>query len=53
MRQKKSRSPAYYVNNRLNEAIAEWKLVAKVYAEYKDVKRYLENAQAKLELLEE
>ena len=43
----------YYVNNQLNEAIAEWKLVAKVYAEYKDVKRYLENAQAKLELLEE
>ncbi len=43
----------YYVSNQLNEAIAEWKLVAKVYAEYKDVKRYLENAQAKLELLEE
>lgn len=42
-----------YVNDHLEEAIVEWNLVTKVCSDYKDVKRYLENAQAKLELLEE
>jgi len=43
----------YYVNDQLKEAINEWNLITKVCADYKDVKRYLENARAKLELLEE
>jgi hypothetical protein len=42
-----------YVNDHLEEAIVEWNLVTKVCSDYKDVKRYLENARAKLELLEE
>jgi len=42
-----------YVNDHLEEAIVEWNLVTKVCFDYKDVKRYLENARAKLELLEE
>ena len=43
----------YYVNDQLKEAINEWNLVTKVCSDYKDVKRYLENARAKLDLLKE
>ena len=43
----------YYVNDQLDKAIAEWKLVVRTCPDYKDVQRYLENAQAKLKLLEE
>lgn len=42
----------YYVNDHLEEAIVEWNLVTNICSDYKDVKRYLENARAKLELLE-
>jgi|GEM_PF-2416633 len=43
----------FYVNDQLDEAIREWTLVTKVDPGYKDVKRYLENAKAKKELLKE
>lgn len=43
----------YYVNDQLDKAIAEWKLVVRTSPDYKDVQRYLENAQAKLKLLEQ
>lgn len=43
----------HYVNDRLNDAINEWTLVMKVSPDYKDVKRYMENARAKVKLLEE
>lgn len=42
-----------YVNDRIDAAIEEWNLVTKVDPDYKDVQRYLENAQAKKELLKE
>ncbi|OGC41444.1 hypothetical protein A2Y85_05830 [candidate division WOR-3 bacterium RBG_13_43_14] len=41
----------YYINNLLDEAINEWNIVVKISPTYKDVKRYLENANAKKELL--
>jgi hypothetical protein len=43
----------FYVNDELGKAIQEWNLVTKVDPGYKDVKRYIENARAKKELLEE
>lgn len=43
----------YYVNDQLKEAINEWNLVTKVCSDYKDVKRYLENAREKMKLLRE
>jgi hypothetical protein len=43
----------YYVNNQLEKAIKEWNLVISICPEYKDVKRYLENAREKLKLLKE
>jgi len=42
-----------YLNNELEQAIKEWNAVIKVDPDYKDVKRYLENARAKLKLLKE
>jgi hypothetical protein len=43
----------YYVNDDLEMAIEEWNLVVKVYPKYKDVQRYLGNAEAKRDLLKE
>lgn len=43
----------YYINDELNQAIKEWKLVVKVCPDYKEVHRYLENAREKLKLLKE
>jgi hypothetical protein len=43
----------YYVKDRLDAAIKEWILVTNIDPEYKDVKRYLENARAKKDLLKE
>jgi hypothetical protein len=43
----------HFVKDQLPEAIAEWERVVKVCPKYKEVQRYLENARAKLELLEE
>lgn len=42
-----------YVSDELDKAIQEWILVTKVDPDYKDVERYLDNARAKKELLEE
>jgi hypothetical protein len=41
----------HFVNDQLQDAINEWTLVTKVCPDYKDVKRYLNNARTKLELL--
>ena len=41
----------YFINNQLDEAITEWNLVVKICPTYKDVKRYLDNAHAKKEIL--
>jgi len=43
----------YYLNNQLEAAIDEWKLVVKRCSDYKDTQRYLENAKEKLKLLKE
>ncbi|MBN2620779.1 hypothetical protein JXB22_06780 [candidate division WOR-3 bacterium] len=43
----------FYVNNQIDAAIREWNLVTNVDPDYKDVKRNLENAQAKKALLKE
>jgi len=44
---------SHYVNDRLDDAIKEWTLVIKVCPDYKDVKRYIENAREKIKLLKE
>lgn len=43
----------YYLNNEIKAAIREWTLVTNTSSQYRDVQRYLENARAKLKLLEE
>ena len=43
----------YYVNDKLEDAIKEWNLVITICPDYKDVKRYIENAREKLKLLKE
>ncbi len=43
----------YYLNNQLEGAIKEWKLVVKTCPDYKDTQRYLQNAREKVKLLED
>lgn len=43
----------HYVNDRIDNAISEWTLVTEVCPDYKDVKRYIENAREKMKLLRE
>ncbi len=42
-----------YLDNRIEEAIEEWKKVKAVYPDYKELRRYMKNAQEKLKLLKE
>jgi hypothetical protein len=43
----------HYVNDRIDDSISEWTLVMEVCPDYKDIKRYIENAREKMKLLRE